>query len=153
MRRQFRAWIIVAHQAHALITTRGSLAVDKQRWVNEILHLREGVKHCFTIGLEIAWPTPWPPALEIIDLHLQGFDVAAIAKKVDYSKFTVERALKTGGMHPTSGPHCFRHAGRVFSIEEALQEMPIPCGPGCICSWRPLFTSDKKSCKGGVHSR
>jgi len=38
-----------------------------------------------------------------------------------------------------TGPQCDTMTGRVYSIEEALEERRIPCGPDCICSWEIVF--------------
>jgi hypothetical protein len=38
-----------------------------------------------------------------------------------------------------TGPQCDAMTGRVYSIEEALKERRIPCGPDCICSWEIVF--------------
>lgn len=46
------------------------------------------------------------------------------------------------GPHPWVGPQCDTYAGRVFSLPEALEKMPLPCSDQCICWWRPLFRSD-----------
>lgn len=87
----------------------------------------------------ITKPQPWQPAVEIVALHNAGMDVQSIAKKTGYSVPSVRRALETRGMDSRVGPQCDRWAGREFTIDEALAEMPLPCGPSCICSYHPIF--------------
>jgi|GEM_PF-1790016 len=38
-----------------------------------------------------------------------------------------------------TGAQCDRFQGRQFTIDEALSEMPLPCGADCICDYRPIF--------------
>lgn len=92
--------------------------------------------------VEVSRPRPWPPAARMVQLHADGVDIGTIAKTTGYSVPTVERNLKTRGEDPRTGPHCEKYAGRVFSIEEALEDMPLPCEQKCICSWRPVLRSD-----------
>ena len=116
----------------------------KQRWVEKLARLRKGLELGVVVGVEISKPKPWPPAARILELHSEGLEVGSIAKKVGYSKYTVERAIKTRGEDPRTGEQCSRYAGRIFSVEEALKKMPLPCGPECVCDWRPILRSDKR---------
>lgn len=38
-----------------------------------------------------------------------------------------------------AGAQCDRFQGCQFTIDEALSEMPLPCGADCICDYRPIF--------------
>ena len=114
----------------------------KKRWIEELERLKENEQRGFVVGVEISKPKPWPPAAMMVQLHDEGVDIKAITKKTGYSVPTVERNLKTRGEDPRTGPQCDKYSGRTFSVDEALREMPLPCGPKCICSWRPIFRSD-----------
>lgn len=92
--------------------------------------------------VEVSRPRPWPPAARMVQLHADGVDICTIAKITGYSVPTVERNLKTRGEDPRSGSHCEKYAGRVFSLEEALEDMPLPCEQKCICSRRAVLRSD-----------
>jgi hypothetical protein len=92
--------------------------------------------------VEVSKPKPWPAAAKMVQLHDDGVDISAIAKITGYSVPTVERNLKTYGEDPRTGPQCDKYSGRVFSVEEALEEMPLPCDQKCICSWRPILQTD-----------
>lgn len=37
------------------------------------------------------------------------------------------------------GCQCDSWTGREFTVDEALAEMPLPCGPDCVCAYRPIF--------------
>lgn len=87
----------------------------------------------------ISKPKPWPPAKFINDLHNAGETVSSIAKKTGYSVQTVKRALKTKGEDKRTGPQCQRWVGKEFSIDEALAEMPLPCGADCVCWYKAVF--------------
>jgi hypothetical protein len=87
----------------------------------------------------IAKPSPWPPAVKMVELRSAGEDIEAIARKTGYSVAAVKRALKQGGGDRCTGPQCEHWAGRQFTVVEALAEMPLPCGPDCVCSYRPIF--------------
>lgn len=50
-------------------------------------------------------------------------------------------AKSVGGL----GPQCNRHTGRVFSVQDALTEMPLPCDEKCSCWWRPVLRSDRST--------
>jgi hypothetical protein len=104
----------------------------------ELLHYKES-----GIALvRVSKPKPWAPAAEMVQLHEDGFDADAIAKITGYSVPTVERNIRTRGEDPRAGPHCERYAKRIFSIQEALEEMPLPCGQECVCMWHPIRPSD-----------
>lgn len=110
----------------------------------ELKRLQALEERGIVVGLEIVKPKPWPPAAMMLRLRREGVDVRETAKKTGYSVPTVERNLKTGGEHATVGPQCDRHAGKVFSAEQAMGLMPIPCSETCVCSWRPILRSDIK---------
>lgn len=116
----------------------------KKYWIDALNRLKESEDRGTIIGVEICKPRPWPPALEIIKLREAGLGLDEIAKEVGYSVYTVERALKTRGEDLRTGPQCSRYAGRVFSVEEALKEMPIPCGPDCVCWWGAVFEFENR---------
>lgn len=118
------------------------MAKNAQIWANELSEYLEGVEAGFIVGLEIATPPPWPPAAIIISLSDAGRDAKAIAAETGYSKPTVDRVLRTRGVDPRVGPQCDRYAGRVFRMQDAIAQMPLPCGPECVCHWRPIFRSD-----------
>lgn len=84
-------------------------------------------------------PQPWPPAKFMNELHEAGEDISSIAKKTGYSIQTVEMALKTKGADKRAGSQCDRWAGKEFSIDEALAEMPLPCGGECVCWYKSVF--------------
>ena len=90
----------------------------------------------------ISKPRPWAPAAQMLQLHEQGYDTGTIARTTGYSIPTVERNITTRGEDPRAGPQCERYSDRFFSIEEALLEMPLPCGDKCVCSWHPVLPSD-----------
>lgn len=117
----------------------------KKRWIEELERLKENERRGIVVGIEISKPKPWPPVAEMLQLHEAGVDVKAIAKKTGYSVPTVERNLKSRGEDPRTGPQCEKYSGKVFSVEEALKAMPLPCGPKCICSWRPILRSDRET--------
>ncbi len=94
------------------------------------------------VGVEISKPAPWPPAKEIIELKEKGLNFTEISKKTGYSIPTIKRAIETKGEDRRIGPQCMQLEGRVFSVKEALQEMPMPCGPDCVCMWKPVFNND-----------
>ncbi len=92
--------------------------------------------------VKVSKPRPWEPAARMIQLHEDGIDIGAISRITGYSVATVEWNLRTRGEDPRTGPQCERYSERVFSIEEALAEMPLPCGEKCVCSWYPILPSD-----------
>ncbi len=92
--------------------------------------------------VKVSKPRPWAPAARMIQLHEDGVDIGAISRITGYSVPTVERNLRTRGEDPRTGPQCERYSEKVFSIEEALAEMPLPCGEKCVCSWYPILPSD-----------
>lgn len=94
--------------------------------------------------VRVSKPGPWAPATEMAHLYEQGIDTHTIAKMTGFSVPTVERNLQTRGEDPRTGPHCERNSDRVFSIEQATREMPLPCGDKCICSWCPISPWDLK---------
>ncbi len=94
------------------------------------------------LAVRIRKPTPWGPALRMLEMRGAGVSVDEIAKATGYSEITVRRNLETRGEDPRVGPHCDRQAGRVFSFAQALAAMPLPCGETCVCSWSPVFVSD-----------
>ncbi|PCJ88586.1 MAG: hypothetical protein COA54_02390 [Thiotrichaceae bacterium] len=114
----------------------------KQKWAEELVSYKDSEKLSVIVGVEISKGKPWPPALKIVELHNKGFDVKAIAKEVGYSTQTVERNIKTKGVDPRIGSQCVKYAGRVFSIDEALALMPLPCSETCVCYWRTVLRSD-----------
>lgn len=111
----------------------------KKYWRDELNRFKKVEDMGIIVGVEIIKPSPWPPALEMIKLKEQGLDVAEIAKRTEYSGFTVKRAFKTRGEDLRTGPQCSEYAGKVFTVDEALEKMPIPCGPNCVCTWQPVF--------------
>lgn len=117
----------------------------KKRWIDELERLKESERRGIVVGVEISKPKPWPPAAEMVQLHESGVDVKTIAKKTGYSVPTVERNLKTRGEDPRTGPQCKKYSGKVFPVDEALKEMPLPCGPECVCGWRPILRSDRET--------
>lgn len=114
----------------------------KKRWIDELERLKENEQRGIVVGVQVSKPKSWPPAAKMVQLHEAGIGIKAIAKKTGYSVPTVERNLKTRGEDPRAGPQCDKYSGRVFSVDEALKQMPLPCGPKCICSWRPILRSD-----------
>ena len=92
--------------------------------------------------VKVSKPKPWAPAAEMVRLHEDGLDVDAIARITGYSVPTVERNIRTRGEDRRAGPHCERYAKRIFFIQEALDEMPLPCGEECVCMWHPILPSD-----------
>lgn len=94
------------------------------------------------LAVQIRKPRPWEPALEMLEMRAAGASVDDIAKATGYSVITVTRNLETRGNDPRTGPHCDRHAGRIFSFAQALDVMPLPCGETCVCSWSPVLVSD-----------
>lgn len=112
-------------------------------WRDSLERLLVIERHGTLLGVEIAKPKPWPPAAVMLDLHARGESLEVIAKKTGASIPTVKRTLVTRDEHPRTGPQCERHTGRLFAVREALSEMPLPCGPGCVCSWRPVFRFDR----------
>lgn len=116
--------------------------VFPQAWVNELTGYIVGVERGVIVGVKVSTPGIWPPATMMLSLYADGFGAAAIAEKVGYSVQTVERVLLTRGIDSRVGEQCHRHAGRVFSLPEALQEMPLPCGADCVCHWSPVLRSD-----------
>jgi len=121
------------------------MAANNQEWVDSINRWRVGFDGGYVLGLEISKPKPWPPAALILELHGQGLDVECISKRVGYSKISVERAIRTRGEDIRTGDQCGRYAGRLFSLDDALREMPLPCGPTCVCAWRPRFRFGSRS--------
>lgn len=117
----------------------------KKRWIEELERLKENERRGFVVGVKISKPKPWPPAAEMVQLYEAGMGTKTIAKKTGYSLPTVERNLKTRGEDPRTGPQCDKYSGKVFSVDEALKEMPLPCGPKCICDWRPILRSDRET--------
>lgn len=119
------------------------MKIDKrQRVIDELLRYKKKDLD-FIIGLTIAEPKPWPEAARMVELHEAGFDSKTIAEKTGRSVICVEQMIVTKGIDGRVGPQCDRYKGRLFSIDEALAEMPLPCGPDCICDWRPTFDFDK----------
>ncbi len=114
----------------------------KQPWADELARLKQDENAGIIVGVEISKPKPWPPAEKILQLYNDGVDVKTISKEVGYSIPTVERNIKTQGVDPRVGEQCNKHTGKVYSLSEALSEMPIPCGPKCICFWRAVLKSD-----------
>lgn len=98
----------------------------------------EGVK-----SVMIRKPQPWQPALEMAELHRVGLDIAEIAKKTNYSIKTVERALENNGEDSRTGPQCEPWMGKEIDIDEALQMMPLPCGPNCACWYQTTISGLK----------
>jgi len=94
------------------------------------------------LGVRVRKPSPWPPAASMLEMHAFGASVEEIATATGYSAVTVKRNLESRGNDPRTGPHCDRHAGRVFSFAQALDAMPLPCGETCICSWSPVLACD-----------
>lgn len=119
-----------------------NVAIDKQRWVCELIGYLEDFDRGIIVGVEVVKPQPWAPAAFILELHEQGVDVETIMRKVCFSRYTVERAISTKGEDWRTGEQCMRYASRVFSIREALLKMPLPCGLQCACSWRAVLRSD-----------
>ncbi len=116
--------------------------MDKQYIIDELKRYKESDEYRFIVGVQISKAKPWPPAIEMLELHDKGLDVKAIAKKVGYSVKAVEHNLKTKGIDPRVGLQCDKYLERVFSIDEALALMPIPCSEKCICYWRTILKSD-----------
>lgn len=114
----------------------------RQRWVNELIELLPSSESGIVVGVQVAKPRPWPPAAEMLKMQERGASVRSIARATGYSVITVRRNLATRGEDCRVGPQCDRHADRIFSIREALDEMPLPCGEDCICRWRPILRSD-----------
>ena len=116
----------------------------RQMVIDELTRYKNDNPYGFIVGVEVSKAKPWPPAAEMLKLRKDGFDVKAISEKVGYSIRTVERNLKTKGIDPRVGPQCDKHLGKVFSIDDALLLMPIPCQDHCACNWRTVLKSDLK---------
>lgn len=99
-------------------------------------------KECGVAFVTVSKPKPWAPAAQMVQMHEQGHDTDAIARDTGYSVPTVEQNIRTRGEDPRTGPQCERYFDRIFSIENALREMPLPCGDNCVCSWQPVLPSD-----------
>lgn len=110
--------------------------------INELQRISEDARKGFILGVRIAKPRPWEPAAQMLELQRQGKDIKTIASLTGYSIPTVKRNLETQGIDHRTGPQCNRHTGRTFTVDEALREMPIPCGESCACWWRPVLKSD-----------
>jgi hypothetical protein len=116
--------------------------MDKQfikNWLDALERHRESEKRGIISGVEISKPAPWKHASTIIELNEHGLELKEIAKKTGFSIPTVKRAIETKGEDIRTGPQCEKHAGRVFSVAEAIREMPLPCGENCVCMWVPVF--------------
>jgi len=114
----------------------------EQSWIDELVRLQKDENLGIVVGVEVSKPKPWSKAEKIIQLHNQGMDAKSIAKTIGASVPTVERNIITKGIDPRTGSQCEKHKGKVFSIKEALSEMPIPCNQNCVCSWRTILKSD-----------
>ncbi len=112
------------------------------KWIDKLEGLKENEKQGIIIGVEVIKPKRWRPAAKMIELHSEGVEIKAIAIQTGYSVLTVKRNIKTKGEDLRTGPQCEKYSGKVFSVNEALSVMPIPCGSNCVCSWRPIFRND-----------
>ncbi len=110
-----------------------------KNWLDSLERHKESEKKGIISGVIISKPAPWKHASTIIELKESGLELKAIAKKTGFSIPTVKRAIETKGEDPRTGPQCEKYADRVFSIAEAIREMPLPCGDNCICMWMPVF--------------
>ena len=88
-------------------------------------------------------PKPWPPALEMLALNAQGKNISEIAEATGFSKITVERNLRTGGIDRRVGPQCYLHLNKVFTVEAAKATGLLPCKPECICRWSQVTKSSR----------
>jgi len=104
----------------------------------ELLHY----KNSGIAFVTVSKPRPWAPAAQMVQLHEEGYDTDAIATTTGYFAPTVERNIRTRGEDLRAGPQCEMYSEKIFSIEEALREMPLPCGDRCVCSWHPILPSD-----------
>lgn len=134
------------HCAHWALATKMIEAGDA-RWRE---HMEQSIREELTgweeqgvvLAVRIRKPGAWEPALKMLEMRAAGAGVDEIAKATGYSVITVNRNLETRGLDPRVGPQCDRHAGRIFSFAQALDEMPLPCGETCVCSWSPLLRSN-----------
>lgn len=114
----------------------------KQVWIDQLWKMMPAVAQGIIVGVRVRKPMPWPPALQMIEMHARGDKVETIAAATGYSIITVKRNLALQGMDHRTGPQCDRHAGRAFSVQEALDEMPLPCSASCVCDWSPILRAD-----------
>lgn len=111
----------------------------KKHWLDALERHREGEGEGIIAGVVISKPAPWRNASKIIELKEKGLELKEIAKQTGFSIQTIKRTIETKGEDPRTGPQCERYADRVFSVAEAIREMPLPCGDNCICMWQPVF--------------
>lgn len=135
----------MAYSALALLAERdGKPSLEFRRGAStcELLRMERGFDAGFIVGVRVSTPRPWKPASEMERMREQGASIDEIAKSLGYSRITVERNLETRGADARVGPQCDVHAGRVFSLEQALASDALPCGERCICNWSPVLLSD-----------
>lgn len=94
------------------------------------------------VGIHVQPPSPWEPATEMARLAGAGHSVDEIAATLGYSRMTVERHLRAGGSDRRVSPECSAIAARLYKVDEAIRESPLPCGPECVCWWRPIFRTE-----------
>ncbi len=117
-------------------------------FASAVVWLRAGIQKTFLSRYAEAWVGRLNPECrfsstnKISQLHERGYNTDAIARSTGYSVVTVERNIRTRGEDPRTGPQCEQYFERVFSVDEALVEMPLPCADKCVCSWRPILPSD-----------
>ena len=115
-------------------------ALDRTRTLyrHNLERLKDAESRGIVLGVRVRKPSAWKEAAPMLELSEQGYQVSEIALRTGQSVMTVSRTLQTRGEHPRCGPQCDELGTRVFTVDQALREMPIPCGAKCACWWRSV---------------
>lgn len=131
------AWQQRAEQEHA-----GRLAEARRIEYEKLEKMLNAEAMGVVLGVHVQQPAPWPPASEMLRLAALGHTVQEIAAATGFSTIIVKSKLQTGGIDPRVTPECELLGARLYRIEDAIRERPIPCKENCICHWRPVLRSD-----------
>lgn len=111
-------------------------------WLDELVKLQPKVASGLVVGVRARKPPVWEAAIEMNRLHRAGIAEADIVKRTGYSIHSVKRAIATNGEDIRTGPHCDAFIGRVYTLQEALDQMPLPCSERCSCHWSAVFANE-----------
>lgn len=130
---------VIALCLHGEPVSEESMARRRQLARMDIEHTRKLASRGSIAGYRVKKPPPSREVTFVQRMHAEGHSPERIAAMTDRSVLTVRNMIGRSLEDKRCGPHCDLLTQRLFTFDEALAELPVPCGPDCACQLQPVF--------------